>query len=230
MLKSLAIDTSVSANVQSFLAEFYSIDSQSDWLLSLSNDAYQLSSKQLGLALRLDFREGNYRHRNNNTGKEPLLKAIKVKQKLPATLLDATPGVLKDSFMLAARGISIIAIERHPLVYTMIEQALSLVEVDINYQFGDASIGLNAVDAEVIYLDPMYPSKKKSAQVKKEMQVLHHIIGADTDAEQLLSAARAKNSRVVVKRPSYAEPLGGEIPSFVSQTGATRFDVYLPII
>lgn len=228
MLSTLAIDNSVNATDAIFLADFYTFDDAAEWRLTLDGEVYQIASAVQKLTLTLDFREGNYRHRNLHTGKEPLLKAIKVKQKLPETVIDTTPGVLKDSFMLASRGINITAIERHPLLFVMVKQALKLVpDVSIAYYFGEAREHLSAFTAQVIYIDPMYPPKKKSAQVKKDMQVLHHLIGADSDAAELLKVARAQNSRVVVKRPSYAAPLGEEKPSFVSQTGATRFDIYL---
>ena len=35
---------------------------------------------------------------------------------------------------------------------------------------------------DVVYLDPMYPHKTKSALVKKEMRVFQSLVGADEDA------------------------------------------------
>lgn len=229
LLAALALDDTVDNRDRDFLAGFYTLTNKADWRLSQQQSVYQLASATYNLCLRLDFREGNYRHRNANLGKEPLLKAIKIKQKLPHTVIDATPGVLKDSFMLAARDISVTAIERNPLIYIMVKKALDCLTtaLPIDYRFGDAAEWLPQLNAEIIYLDPMYPPKKKSAQVKKDMQVLHHVVGQDNDADRLLAVARQQSGRVVVKRPDYAEPLSAEKPSFTSQVGATRFDVYL---
>lgn len=231
MLTHLAIATKIPVADRDFLAQFYQLETAANWQLALIDDCYCLTQREGQLALTLDFRCGNYRHRNQNSGKEPLLQAIKIKKKLPKTLIDTTPGVLKDSFMLAARDIHITAVERNPLLYIMVKQALRHVDVSINYLFADAKQQLANHPADIIYIDPMYPPKRKSAQVKKDMQILHQIIGADTDAHKLLTAAKQQqqnhNSRIVVKRPNYADPLGDEKPDFISKTGATRFDVYL---
>ena len=45
---------------------------------------------------------------------------------------------------------------------------------------------------EVVYLDPMFPLRIKSAQVKKEMQVFHQLIGKDVDADLLLQIAQER--------------------------------------
>lgn len=89
--------------------------------------------------------------------------------------------------------------------------------------------------ADVIYLDPMYPERKKSAAVKKEMQALHQLLGPDTDSDALLaSACNAAQSlatkRIVVKRPGWAEALPGFAGWQVANSHSsenTRYDVYL---
>ncbi len=220
-----------------FLHQFYPIDTDADWQLTLTDtDSYCLTQVSTKLSLTLDFRQGNYRHRQQAIGKEPLLNAVKIQKKLPKTLIDATPGVMKDSFMLASRGIEIIAIERNPLLYIMVKKALSHFNTDtdkvsIDYHFGDAKALLANFHADIIYLDPMYPPKRKSAQVKKEMQILHQVIGADSDSDELFHVAKQQHTRLVVKRPSYATPIADSKPSFSYATdkrGATRFDIYLP--
>ncbi|MFM4737775.1 class I SAM-dependent methyltransferase, partial [Aeromonas caviae] len=81
---------------------------------------------------------------------------------------------------------------------------------------------------EVIYLDPMFPHKQKSALVKKEMRVFQSLVGADLDADALLPAAlRMADKRVVVKRPDYAGWLNEHKPSMAIETKSNRFDVYV---
>jgi 16S rRNA (guanine1516-N2)-methyltransferase len=81
---------------------------------------------------------------------------------------------------------------------------------------------------DVVYLDPMYPHRDKSALVKKEMRIFQSLVGADLDADGLLAPALALASkRVVVKRPDYAEDLGGVKPSTVIAQKKNRFDVYV---
>lgn len=241
----LSVSNDIQTDDLDFLSRFYSLDDNAEWRLSRVEDVYQIESTAQKLRLCLDFRCGNYQHRNQYRGKEPLIHALKIKQKLPTSVIDATPGLLKDSFMLAGRGIAVTAIERNPLVYILVKRALAVIDtakdiasnsaintesnMKIAYHFGEAAQRLPDFSADIIYLDPMYPPKKKSAQVKKDMQILHHLVGQDSDAEQLLLVARRQNARVIVKRPDYAPPLGNMTPDRVSQAdkrGATRFDIY----
>jgi 16S rRNA (guanine1516-N2)-methyltransferase len=80
---------------------------------------------------------------------------------------------------------------------------------------------------DVVYVDPMFPLRKKSAKVKKEMQAFHGIVGGDEDASELLelSLARARY-RVVVKRSSSAGYLADTAPSYSLEGKSTRFDVF----
>jgi len=81
---------------------------------------------------------------------------------------------------------------------------------------------------DCIYLDPMFPPKrKKSALAKKSMMVLRELLGDDEDKDQLFAAAmQAAKKRVVVKSPDYADPLGGK-PDASFQGKLLRYDVYL---
>jgi len=81
---------------------------------------------------------------------------------------------------------------------------------------------------DVVYLDPMFPHREKSALVKKEMRVFQALVGADTDADDLLEFAYPLASkRVVVKRPDYAPFLNNQTPSMQIKTKKNRFDVYV---
>ena len=81
---------------------------------------------------------------------------------------------------------------------------------------------------DVIYLDPMYPHRTKSALVKKEMRLLRAIVGDDIDAPELLEWALSQGAeRVVVKRPKGAPDISGPEPTFIIKSKNSRFDVYL---
>jgi 16S rRNA (guanine1516-N2)-methyltransferase len=87
-----------------------------------------------------------------------------------------------------------------------------------------------ATTPDCIYLDPMFPPKrKKSALAKKAMVVLRDLLGDDTDKNQLFAAAfQATGKRVVVKSPDYAEALGGK-PDESFSGKLLRYDVYLKV-
>ena len=70
---------------------------------------------------------------------------------------------------------------------------------------------------DVVYLDPMYPERQKSAAVKKEMAYFHELVGlsAAQNDEALLHAAReTAKKRVVVKRPRLGEFLAQKQPAY----------------
>ena len=82
---------------------------------------------------------------------------------------------------------------------------------------------------EVVYLDPMFPHRDKSALVKKDMRVFRSVVGEDLDADALLAPARAvATKRVVVKRPRLAPDLAGVEPQQRMTGQSNRFDLYAP--
>ncbi len=85
----------------------------------------------------------------------------------------------------------------------------------------------NGAAPQVIYLDPMFPHRDKSALVKKEMRLFRPIAGDDDDAPELLAAALAlAPHRGVVKRPRKAPAVAGEKPGYALEGKSSRFDVY----
>nr|GEX53122.1 hypothetical protein [Tanacetum cinerariifolium] len=79
----------------------------------------------------------------------------------------------------------------------------------------------------VIYLDPMFPHREKTALVKKEMRLFRPLVGDDMDAPALLEAALALAShRVVVKRPRKAPCIAGAKPSYALDGKSSRYDIY----
>ncbi|MEX2215784.1 MAG: class I SAM-dependent methyltransferase [Phycisphaeraceae bacterium] len=80
---------------------------------------------------------------------------------------------------------------------------------------------------DVVYLDPMFPARKKGAE-GKPMKVLRQLVGDDDDATRLFEAAiRVAKKRVIVKRPLKGEPLVDRKPAACHKGKAMRFDVYV---
>jgi len=78
---------------------------------------------------------------------------------------------------------------------------------------------------DVIYIDPMHPNRQKAALVKKDLQVLQQLIGADEDVLALIHLATTRAlQKVVVKWPQQLPAL---LKPCTSITGKTvRFDIY----
>ena len=196
--------------------------------------------------ISVDFVSGAVAHRRKFGGGrgQSIAKAVGLKQGVTPTVVDGTAGLGRDAFVLASLGCKVIMVERHPVVAALLEDGLRRAyedaEIgewmrDLMSLFHGSSISALAdaakssgTEIDVVYLDPMYPHREKSALVKKEMRVFQTLVGADLDADGLLAPAMAlATKRVVVKRPDYAEDLDGVKPSMVIATKKNRFDVYV---
>ncbi len=192
----------------------------------------------------VDFVGGAVGHRRRFGGGrgQPIARAVGMKKGELPRILDATAGLGRDAFVFASLGSVVTMIERSPVVAALLADGLRRAAADpeigpwvgerMRLLQGDAVATLAAIGEserpDVVYLDPMYPPREKSALVKKEMRYFHEVVGPDPDADRLLPAAlRAARKRVVVKRPKYAEPLAGRRPTMSIDTERHRFDVYV---
>jgi 16S rRNA (guanine1516-N2)-methyltransferase len=199
----------------------------------------------LRTAVRVDFSAGAAAHRRKFGGGlgQDIAKAVGVSGSYKPSVLDATAGLGRDSFVLATLGCSVRAHERQPVVAALLADGLARGANDaevadiiarIELHFG-SSHDLLVPESDpqrqpdVVYLDPMFDhDPKATAQVKKDMQAFRDVVGQDTDADDLLERALAcARCRVVVKRARKAEPLAGKKPTFALTGKSNRFDVYV---
>ncbi|MFD2165699.1 class I SAM-dependent methyltransferase [Thalassotalea euphylliae] len=190
--------------------------------------------------IKVDFVEGASAHRRKFGGGrgQDIAKAVGLKHGFCPHVVDATAGLGRDAFVLASLGCQVTLIERNPVVAALLEDGLArgalstevadIVERMTLMHHSSIDEMSRLPEADVVYLDPMYPHKEKSAQIKKEMRVFQTLVGKDDDADQLLAPARLlAKYRVAVKRPTYAEPLADQKPSTVIKMKKNRFDIYV---
>lgn len=85
-----------------------------------------------------------------------------------------------------------------------------------------------SVKPDVIYLDPMFPERTKSAAVKKKFQLLHHLEHPCENEEEFLSAAmNIRPRKIVVKRMAKGPFLAGKKPSYSIKGKSIRYDCYV---
>lgn len=194
-------------------------------------------------AVYIDFTGGKSAHRRRFGGGrgQPLAKAIGLKHGNTPDVIDATAGLGRDAFVLASLGCSVRLVERSPIISALLQDAFERALADNEVAPIASRMQLIQMDAkafilalpdddrpDVVYLDPMYPHRNKSALVKKEMRIFRQLVGDDMDSAELLTAARAiALNRVVVKRPAKAPCLGDQQPTMVIKSPNTRYDVYL---
>ncbi len=211
-----------------------------DFFLSWRDGCLKLLDKELlkkgGLVVDIEPRNGEQRSWPAPK-QDALAHALGRKTR---TVVDATTGWGQDSLHIFRMGYDLTCIERSPVMAELLEDGFKRLEqVDWmrNLQLqspkllkGNAIELLATLESkpDCIYLDPMFPPKRrKSALAKKSMVVLRDLLGDDQDKELLFEAAlKATGKRVVVKSPDYAEPLGGK-PSESYHGKLLRYDVYL---
>jgi 16S rRNA (guanine1516-N2)-methyltransferase len=196
--------------------------------------ALELHDPTSGARLRVDFSAEDWkRFRAGGSGPNPLRRAIGAG---PRDVVDATAGLGRDAVHLAALGYRVTAIEREPVVSALVRDGLAraraqgaIMADNPGWRTGDAGAILPTLDPRpaTVYLDPMFPPKRKrSAAVRKEMQLLRELAADATDVAELLAVARAcAMDRVVVKRPLAAAPIAAGRRAYYSGR-LVRYDVY----
>ena len=219
------------------------IQGDADYAMQVGPDGLQFAELGTHAAgpIRVDFASGAVAHRRLFGGGsgQMIAKAVGIAPGIRPTIVDATAGLGRDAFVLAELGCAMTLIERQPLIAALLEDGLQRASTDPEVVPIVARMKLlcgNAIELlttwsdeapQVIYLDPMFPHRDKSALVKKEMRLFRPLAGDDNDAPALLDAALAlATHRVVVKRPRKAPAIAGKPPSYTLEGKSSRFDIY----
>lgn len=214
--------------------------------------SFALESTVGGLALRalhrpdfepltLDWSTAEMRRRIQGGRRQLLARALGLHHRPGLRIVDATGGLGRDGFTLAALGASVALIERHPLMVQLLQDARRRVLEGRDARLRAAAARVQIVEADArawlarrpagfdaVHLDPMYPDDGKRALPQKAMQMLADLTGGDADAGELLAAALASGiPRVAVKRPVKAPPLGARRIDLEMRGTQARYDVYL---
>lgn len=191
--------------------------------------------------ISVDFVHGptGFRRRSAQSSRQPLAAAVGIGRGT-RTVLDATAGMGRDAFLMACWGREVVAVERCPILGALLHdgivramegsaavraavERITLIVADAR----DVLDGLAPSDRpDVVFLDPMYPQRKKKTLPKKELQLCRSLVGDDADAADLFDVAyRTAGRRVVVKRPPHAPPLAPK-PDLRYGGNLARYDVY----
>lgn len=210
---------------------------------------FKVENKQK-MRVCVDFVGGTqaYRRQQASVKNEMLARALglKANSEKPLWVIDATAGFGRDSMLLASLGCVVTLVERSRLMCFLLKDGMQraahlpeLLPILSRMQLlpMDACDYLTALNQsktahdsrpDAIYLDPMFPASKNTAQVKKDMRILREVLDEEDDGDLLLRAALSSGaSRVVVKRPRKAEHLGARKPNHSVDGQSSRFDVYL---
>ncbi|MEO0435355.1 MAG: class I SAM-dependent methyltransferase [Pseudomonadota bacterium] len=192
------------------------------------------------------FEQNDLAQRRKARQNELLGKAVGWREKRAPSVLDATAGYGIDAFLLADLGCRVSLCERNTVMGVLLQQAIKRTQESedpwlrqvgsrLNIQPGSAQAlsDASALAADVIYLDPMFPTSRRGAP-GKAMQLLQQLLeGTDREASNesdpnalFAWAIASALKRVVVKRPRKEPSLEGPPPSHQLTGKSVRFDVY----
>ena len=250
MIAITASDKSLTKQAQ-LIAKQWSFDfvSCSSELFQLQLTAQRLQLIQTGDMspgpVHVEFSCGQAAHRRHYGGGkgQTIAKAVCLSSSQVPLILDATAGLGRDAFVFASLGARVILVERSAIAAALLADGMQRASSDKEISAIISRMQLIYADAlelmpklasehsqtpDVVYLDPMFPHRKKTAAVKKEMSSFQHLVGADCDSDHLLAAAmQLARKRVVVKRPIKAPLLANKSASFSLPMKKHRFDIYL---
>jgi 16S rRNA (guanine1516-N2)-methyltransferase len=185
--------------------------------------------------LSVTFSDGKqgYRLTPERVRHERLIKALGKPREHTRMVLDATAGLGRDAALIAMAGFPVLLAERSPILHAMLADGLRRAPTELAAVM--QLLPCAAADAHsmpplhAVYLDPMFPSREKSAAVKKDLQWLQQLAAYPDHHEEAMLldwALGLDPQRVVVKRPGKAESLAKRRAHHQIAGKAIRFDVY----
>jgi len=185
----------------------------------LSPHALRLHRNGDRYGVYLSMREVTRRARSRR--KSLLAKALGIKHHGARTVLDATGGFGLDSMLMSRWGCTVTVLERARVAFALLQDGIQRFvrqypdcipprAVLVDFARFPAAAG----DFDVVYLDPMFGQRHKTAQPNKRAQYLSSCLEETTEQEelvQLIHRARGiAKQRAVLKRrrhdPIIAQP------------------------
>ena len=208
--------------IKSESAEIYvSVDHQS--ILHFGN--YKLENS---------FREGKFRARISQYQGESLLKkAIGWQSTSQKHILDTTGGLGHDAFILALLGQKITVLEKNTGLCILIEEALNNLP-NLSY-FNDAKNNISIINGDsraflssaenfdVVYIDPMFNSKKKLKRTK-QMEFLDDYLKEYDDPSVEFYDSNFK--RLVIKKELRSTSSIKDCSAISFRGSSVRYDIY----
>mmetsp|Transcript_41093 Transcript_41093/g.41978 ORF Transcript_41093/g.41978 Transcript_41093/m.41978 type:complete len:326 (+) Transcript_41093:67-1044(+) len=238
-LQLICFDKSIDIGSKPFAIDFLDIKARK---------RYQSASSEL-LCRAMGKKELNPTH--NLIGVSNSVTSLSTNQNHSNLIWDLTAGLGRDAMLLVSSGWTVHMFERNPILYELLSDAVIRFKtatperadsIHLSYTnelskslLADISSLTSSLNPPYgVYIDPMYSPKfvGKKSKVKKDTQVLHHILGVDEGLDEennisLFNVAKAvARNRVVIKRPLSSPPLAGAVPHHSLKGSSQRFDVY----
>lgn len=191
-----------------------------------------------GLSYRGDFEQMLHRISDGRLQHEMLVHIAKTKDAHPVAA-DATAGMGEDAFLLAACGYEVTLYEQNPVIAALLKDALRRARK--HPVLGEIAGRMHLVEGnsiellpqqlpkpDLIYLDPMFPARKKSGLINKKLQLLQKLEQPCMEEDALLEMAmQMRPHKIIVKRPLKGACLAGREPGYTVKGKAIRYDCFV---
>ena len=221
------------------------IDDSNEFTLIVHDNKVELfNNTQKMRPLTVDFSNRKFLNRISQPFKNTLIgRAIGIGKEVNS-VVDLTAGLGRDTVQMASMGCEVVAIERDPIIFTLLEDGIERARNDnffstdvierISIKFCDSFSYLSDMKCtpSIAYIDPMYSIHRKSALPNYEMQILNSLIGPGDELEisRLINYALTQGiPRVIVKRSKNIpriKPLQDLLPNFSIVGTTVCFDIY----
>ncbi|MFL2646394.1 MAG: class I SAM-dependent methyltransferase [Dehalococcoidia bacterium] len=223
----------------------HSMNVSNEFILVVHDNRVELFNNTKKMSpLTVDFSSRKFLNRISQPSKNTLIgRAIGI-GKSENFIVDLTAGLGRDTVQMACMGHRVVAIERDPIVFTLLEDGVERARTEnflsediierISIKFGDSFSYLADMSniPSIAYIDPMYSIQRKSALPNYEMQILNSLIGPGDEFEisRLINSALIQGiPKVVVKRSKNIpriKPLQDRAPNFSIIGTTICFDIY----
>jgi 16S rRNA (guanine1516-N2)-methyltransferase len=191
-------------------------------------------------SLLIDFTRGSVGWRGGERARqERLVRACRVAADPVPHIVDGTGGLGTDAWLLASAGARVVVVEQHAVLRALLADGLARamreapeVCARITLAAGDTRRDVGAFAPDVLYLDPMYPPRRKQALGDRRLRCVGALLEADglrgDDVAGLVRGGLdAGVPRVVLKCPRKVRLEGLPPPHHALEGRSTRFDVWL---
>ena len=208
-------------------------------LNSFENQCYVEISNQSKLSydgqhMTNSFIKGKFASRIKGYQSERLMKkAFKINKNKTLKVLDGTGGLGHDSFILALLGVDVTYVEVNKGLCILFEEALrNLPNTEYFNSTKNRITIINAdskdlcdIDDEfdVLYLDPMFKSKKRLAR-NKEMTFMSRYLKDQMDIDEKYFLDTNISRKIIKREASYKSKFAADLEI---KGKSIRFDVYL---
>lgn len=205
--------------------------------LTLVADGEGLSLQGLGLKYRGDYERMLPRISKGRLEHE-MLAHIAKRARPGETAIDAAAGMGEDALILAACGYEVTLYEKNPVIAELLRDAMRRAEKNellkcvverMKLTVGDSTelIPGRFDRVDLVYLDPMFPARRKSGLINKKLQLMQRLEQPCVDEKAMLdAAASAHPKRIIIKRPLKGAYLADVKPHYTVKGKAIRYDCF----